>query len=108
MEVRRGDVVTVATQGDFGKPRPAVVVQANLFAEHSTLTVCPISSMLTGAHLFRVPLAPDAANGLRLPSEAMVDKLQTVKREKVGARVGVLADEPLQAVDRALRLWLGL
>jgi mRNA interferase MazF len=38
--VQRGDFVTVALQGDFGKPRPALVIQADSFADHATVTVC--------------------------------------------------------------------
>lgn len=29
--MRRGDIVTIALQGDYGKPRPALIIQSDLF-----------------------------------------------------------------------------
>ncbi len=62
--MRRGDFVTVAIQGDFGKPRPALVIQANQFGEHTSVTVLPITSTLVAAPLLRVTVQPSAENGL--------------------------------------------
>jgi len=70
----RGDFVTIAMQGDFGKPRPALVIQADQFSEHATVTVLPVTSTLIAAPLFRVTVQPSAENGLRKPSQVMVDK----------------------------------
>lgn len=70
----RGDFVTIAMQGDFGKPRPALVIQADQFREHATVTVLPVTSTLIAAPLFRVTVQPSAENGLRKPSQVMVDK----------------------------------
>ena len=76
MNYRRGDVVTCAPPGEFGKPRPAVVVQSDLFNEpHASVTVCPITSHEVEAPLFRVPLKPTAGNGLKRDSQAMADKI---------------------------------
>lgn len=84
----RGDFVTLATQGDFGKPRQALVIQADQYAEHATVTVLLVTSMLVDAPLFRVTVQPGAENGLRKPSQVMVDKAMTVKREKIGQAFG--------------------
>ena len=62
--MRRGDLVTVALQGDLGKPRPALVVQCDLFDEHPPVTVLPVTSEQVDAPLFRLTLLPDAGNGL--------------------------------------------
>jgi mRNA interferase MazF len=105
--VRRGDLVTVALQGAFGKPRPALVIQSDLFDEHPSLTVLPITSELRATLLVRITVKPDAENGLRQVSQVMVDKAQTVPREKVGEPFGRLGNESLLAVNRALAAFLG-
>lgn len=76
----RGDFVTIAMQGDFGKPRPALVIQSGKFDDHATVTVLLVSCLLIDAPLFRITVTPDEANGLRKPSQVMVDKAMTVKR----------------------------
>ena len=104
----RGDLVTVAMQGDFGKPRPALVIQANQFSEHSSATVLPITSALVAAPLLRVKVQPSAENGLQKPSQVMVDKAITVKREKVGPAFGRIEADALMEVERCLAVFLGL
>lgn len=106
----RGDVVTIAGPGDYtGKPRPALVVQADLFNEtHGSVTVCLLTSTLVAAPLFRITVPPSADNGLRQPSQVMVDKLASVRREAIGRRLGCVDAGILLQVDRALGLWLGL
>jgi mRNA interferase MazF len=106
--VRRGDLVTVALQGDQGKPRPALVVQADSFAELSSITVLPITGTLVEAPLLRVPLEPNQQNGLAKPSQVMVDKPQTPARSKLGPVIGRLDDATMVTVNRALAVFLGL
>lgn len=81
--MRRGDFVTVAIQGDFGKPRPALVVQANQFDGLATLTVLPVTSAIVDAPLLRITVEPDERNRLARRSQVMVDKIITVRRDKV-------------------------
>jgi mRNA interferase MazF len=107
MAVTRGDLVVVALQGDFGKPRPALIVQSDFFSEHPTVTVLPVTSELREAPLFRLTLQPNADNGLRSPSQIMVDKAHTILREKVGRKIGQLDRASMVAVNRALALFLG-
>jgi len=104
----RGDLVTVAVQGDFGKPRPALVIQANHFSEHSSVTVLPITSRLVEAPLLRVTVQPSAENGLQKPSQVMVDKTMTVKRDKVGSAFGRIDADALVQVERCLAVFLGI
>jgi mRNA interferase MazF len=107
--MKRGDVVTVALPGDYGKPRPAVVVQADHFNDtHASITVVPVTSTLVNAPLFRLAVEPSAHNGLRALSQVMVDKLTTARRERIGAVIGALEPETLTRVNRALALWLGI
>jgi mRNA interferase MazF len=104
----RGDLVTVAMQGDFGKPRPALVIQANHFSEHPTITVLPITSELVAAPLLRITLEPNDENGLHKVSQIMVDKAMTVKRERVGPPFGRIDAETLVEVERCLAVFLGI
>lgn len=106
--MKRGDLVTVALQGDYGKPRPALVIQSDLFNEHPSITILPLSTQLRDTPLFRIPLEPDPDNGLRQRSQVMIDKMQTVSRNKIGEAFGRLADDKLVAVNRAVALFLGL
>ena len=79
-DVRRGDLVTVAVAGDFGKPRPALVVQSDRFDTTATVTVLLVSRTLVEAPLIRLTVEPSAGNGLRVSSQVMVDKAMTVNR----------------------------
>ena len=105
--MRRGDLVTVALQGAYGKPRPALVIQSDLFADHPSVTFLPVTSELRATPLFRVRVDPSPENGLSVPSQVMVDKVQSVPREKIGPVFGRLAAESLLAVNRALAVFLG-
>jgi len=104
----RGDLVTIAVQGDFGKPRPALVIQADPFSEHASVTILPITSTLAAAPLLRVPVQPSPENGLRKPSQVMVDKAMTVKREKLGPVFGRIGADTLLQVERCLAVFLGI
>jgi mRNA interferase MazF len=105
--IRRGHLVTVALQGDLGKPRPALVIQSDLFAEHPSVTVLPVTSELRETPLFRIRVDPSAENNLHSPSQVMVDKAQSIAREKIGESFGRLDDATMVAVNRALALFLG-
>ena len=105
--MKRGDLVTLALPGAYGKPRPALVIQADLFAAHPTVTVLPVTSELRDLPLFRIRVEPSQVNGLRAVSEVMVDKAHTLVREKAGPIIGHLVDEEMTAVNRALATFLG-
>lgn len=105
--MRRGDLVTVALPGDYGKPRPALIIQSDLFTEHPSITVLPVTSELRSAPLFRIDVEPSVDNGLKKRSQVMVDKATTVPRGKVGQAFGRLDDITLVAVQRALAVFLG-
>jgi mRNA interferase MazF len=104
----RGDLVTIAVQGDFGKPRPALVVQSDRFDEHATVTVLLVSSALVDAPLFRVTVQPSAENGLQKPSQIMVDKTMTVRKDKTGEAFGRIDADTMVEVDRCLAVFLGI
>lgn len=104
----RGDLVSIATPGDFGTPRPALVIQANPFSEHTSATALPITSTLVAAPLLRVTVQPNAENGLRKPSQVMVDKAMTVKRDKTGPAFGRIDADTLVEIERCLAVFLGI
>ena len=106
--MQRGDFVTVALQGDFGKPRPALVIQADAFADHATVTVLLVSSTIIKAPLLRVTITPTSANGLRQPSQIMIDKAMTVMRKKIRETFGRLDADALIEVERRLAVFLGI
>jgi len=105
--MRRGDLVTVALQGDLGKPRPALVIQSDLFDTHPSVAILPVTSELRIAPLFRIAVNPNELNGLAKPSQVMVDKPQSISREKIGAAIGRLDGETMLAVNRAMAVFLG-
>ena len=107
--LKRGNIVSIAVQGDFGKPRPALLIQSDMFNEaHATLSVLLISSELVDAPLFRLSIEPNQVNGLTQPSQIQVDKVMTVRRDKVGQLIGSVDDAMMVRVNRALALWTGL
>jgi mRNA interferase MazF len=84
-DVKRGDLVTVALSGDYGKPRPAVVIQSDFLPETDDVLVCLLTTMLRAAPLYRLSLPAGEATGLREPSQVMVDKIMAVRRDRCGA-----------------------
>ncbi len=107
--MKRGDLVVVAVPGDYGKPRPALVMQADVFNEsHASVTLVPVTSTLVDAPLFRLTVEPSPGNGLRALSQIMIDKVTTVRRARIGSTIGHLEDDLLLRVSRALALWVGI
>ena len=106
--MNRGDFVTIAVHGDFGKPRPALVIQSDPFNKHATVTVLLVSSTLVDAPLIRVTVQPSPDNGLQKPSQVMVDKAMTVKRDKIGDSFGSASDAVMLEIGRCLAVFLGI
>jgi mRNA interferase MazF len=107
--VKRGDVVTVAAAGDYGKPRPAVIVQTNAFPEtHGSVVVCQMTSELSDAPDFRITIEPSDTSGVRVRSQIMADKPVTVRRERIGRTIGQLRDEDVRRLNIALAFVMGL
>lgn len=107
--MKRGDVVTVAAAGDYGKPRPAVIVQTDAFPTgHASIVICQMTSEIADAPDFRVTIDPHPANGLRVPSQVMADKPTTIRRERVGRTIGHLGAEDMGRLNIALAFVMGL
>lgn len=107
--MKRGDVVMVAAAGDYGKPRPAVIVQTDAFPEtHPSVVICQMTSDIVDAPDFRVTIEPNETHGLRIRSQIMVDKPVTVRRERIGQLVGRLTDADIGRLNIALAFVIGL
>ena len=107
--MRRGDVVTVAASGDYGKPRPAVIVQTDaLPGAHASVVICQMTSEYRDAPDFRVTIEPTEENGLRVRSQVMADKPITVRRERIGRQVGHLDGKDILRLNIALAFVMGL
>jgi mRNA interferase MazF len=101
--VRRGDLITVALSGDYGKPRPALIVQSDAFHQLESVVVAPLTTTILDAPLLRVLVEPSETNGLMKRSSVMVDKLVAVSRSRIGPRIGVVSAATLDSVTKAMR-----
>jgi mRNA interferase MazF len=106
--VKRGDIVLVAPPGEFGKPRPALIVQSDVAFPSGYFTYLPITSDLLRVPSIRVPVAPTPGNGLRLPSEIMTDMIQTSSQSRFRQTIGAVEADVLRSAEEALILHLGL
>ena len=107
--MKRGELWVAAGGGDYtGKPRPVVIVQDNRFEALRSVTVCALSSAPSDASLFRIALSPTSTNGLHEDCDVMVDKITTVRRERLSQRIGSLSDADMRRIDRAILVFLGI
>lgn len=107
--MRRGEIWTVSGGKDYArKPRPAVIVQDDRFDAINSITVCAFTTDPTDAPIIRLPIEPSRSNGLRASSQLMVDKITTVPKSKMGARIGRLQDTDMLRLNQAMMVFLGL
>jgi mRNA interferase MazF len=107
--IKRGDIVVCALQGDYGKPRPAIVIQSDIFnSTHSSITVCPLTTHAVDAPVFRLALDPRPENGLKQFSQIMVDKVVSIRRDKIREKIGSLSSIEQKNLNDALENWLSL
>lgn len=107
--IKRGDLVTVAAKGHYsGKPRPALILQSDLFSAIGSVTICLLTTEILNAPLFRLTVEPSASNGLQQVSQIMIDKIVTVPHDTLGPRIGSLDHDLLVRVDRSLAVFLGI
>lgn len=106
--MNRGDIVIVAIQGDYGKPRPGLIIQSDLFLETASVVIMPITSTRVDAPLLRIEIPATAETGLRVPSDVMLDKVLTVRRDRIGQIIGTAPEEIIQSASRNLAVLLGI
>jgi mRNA interferase MazF len=107
--VKRGDVVVMVAPGDIGKPRPAIIVQADeLGPDVMSFLLCPMSSEIQELNYARPVFEPSEENGLRSRSQVMVDKMIALQRERIHRTIGHISQREREQLDRALLVVLGL
>ena len=108
--MKRGDIYTIAAPGEFGTPRPAVIVQTDALNQQKFLSViiCPFTGTITDAPLFRILVEPTPENGLTKPSQIMVDKVMAVAVKRIGEHIGHINDEQLLQLNRTLAFIIGI
>jgi mRNA interferase MazF len=104
----RGDLISVIVPGAYGKPRPAVIIQSDLFEEHPSVVILPVTSTLRETPLFRIRIEPSPENGLQKVSDIMIDKITTIPRKKAGPVFGRLEDRHMISIERMLPVFLGI
>lgn len=104
----RGDLISVIVPGAYGKPRPAVIIQSDLFEEHPSVVILPVTSTLRETPLFRIRIEPSSENGLQSLSDIMIDKITTIPRKKTGPAFGRLEDRHMISIERLLPVFLGI
>jgi len=107
--MKRGEIWTVAAKGGYAsKPRPAVIVQSDLYDATASVTICIFTTDETDDEVLRPLVEPSARNGLQKPSRLMVDKMTTVPRERLGRRIGELSVRDMNRLERGLLVFLGI
>jgi mRNA interferase MazF len=107
--MRRGEIWSASGGKDYaGKPRPVVIVQDDRFDATDSITICAFTTDPTEAPLFRLPVEPNERNGLRSPCRLMADKITTVRKTKLGSRLGRLDEEDALRLNRAMLVFLGM
>jgi len=108
--MHRGDIVTVIAPGDFGKPRPAVIIQGDSLnlAEPNSTIVALITSTLQDAPLLRLTVEPSSENGLKKLSQIQTNRIISIKTDRIGATIGRLSESQLVELNRLLALSIGL
>ena len=106
--MKRGDLVTVALNGDYGKPRPALVIQTDLLPQTDSVLVCLLTTTLREAPLYRLSVPAEGKTGLHAPSQIMVNKIIAVGRDRCGAPIGRLDDAALLALRQMLAFMVGV
>ena len=106
--MNRGNIITVVIQGDYGKPRPALVIQKDSFNALNSITVLPITTTIIDAPLIRITVHPSSKNGLNKLSQIMIDKIITIKKDKIGEVIGTLEQKLIKEVERNLAVFIGI
>ncbi|WP_267257030.1 type II toxin-antitoxin system PemK/MazF family toxin [Coxiella endosymbiont of Ornithodoros maritimus] len=107
--MKRGNIVICVVNKDYGKPRPALIIQSDLFnPTHGSVVICPITSACIDASLFRITLEPNKQNGIKKLSQIMIDKMSAIQKTKIREKIGSLAKSETELINHAIRLWLNL
>lgn len=106
--VKRGDIVTVALSGDYGKPRPALIIQSDHLPDTESVSVCLMTTTERAAPLYRLTVKAGPETGLRENSQVMIDKMMAVRRDRCGAPIGRINEETRLMLGRLLAFVIGI
>jgi mRNA interferase MazF len=106
--MRRGDVIVAALPGDYGKPRPSVVVQSDRLAGTDTVLVCPITSSIDERIALRPIVDASDVTGLRQRSQIMTEKVTAIRRDKCGSPIGRIDPDTMAELGALIAFALGL
>ena len=107
--IKRGSIIIVSLSGDYGKPRPALVVQAAPYLKLASVVVCPLTTTIPAEQSdLRLVVEPSADNGLRERSAIMIDKISAIPVQRIGGVIGQANDVLMSDVDTALAIFLRL
>lgn len=106
--MKRGDLITVAPRGGYGKPRPAVVIQSDRLSATTSVLICPLTSDVVESVTLRPIVEASPRSGLHARSQIMVEKVSVVERQKCGDTIGTLDAAILAQLDACLAFVTGL
>jgi mRNA interferase MazF len=113
MNIKRGEIYIAALDPAMGreisKTRPVLVVSNDLNNQFSgTVTVLPITSMnLDKIYPFEVFL-PKGSGALPKDSKVKADRIRTLDKARLAKPLGRVDQEQITAIDKAMRIHLGL
>ena len=106
-EIKQGSVFVCIIPGNYGNPCPAVVVQSDMHNKNCpSVLICPITTSLTDDPIIRMLLTPTELNGLSLESQIMIDKIHTIRRDKIQKKIGELSADQLEELIKAVQAWM--
>lgn len=100
--------MTVALAGDHGKPRPAIIIQADQTSDTASVLVCLCTSKVEETSPYQLRVEPTPMNGLRKPTLVQAEKIHAVTRTKCGSVIGRLTPNEIESIDIRLTFILGL
>jgi mRNA interferase MazF len=106
--LKRGDLLTVAMRGDYGKPRPAVVAQTDELSGIDSVLICYLTSELHDLPSFRIDISADEHTKLEFSSQIMADKIFAIPREKCGPVFGRAPQSVMDELSVAIGFVFGL
>ncbi len=95
-------------QGDYGKPRPALIIQSDLLSDTDSILICLITSNLRETLAHRLNLPANDQTGLREPSQIMTDKIMACPRTRCGRKIGRADNATLQTLAQLLMFVTGI
>jgi mRNA interferase MazF len=110
---KRGEIYLVNFDPTVGseiqKTRPALILQNDIANKHSPITIVAAITSKFDDRLYPTEVLVLASNtGLSQDSVVLLNQIRSIDRTRLIRRLGVVSDEIMTAVDRAIQVSLGL